>query len=458
MQSALAYIKKNHSVFQADLETFLRIPSVSTEPRHRADVEQAAGWLAQQMEAAGLHDVSVLETHGHPVVFGQWLAAGESAPTVLVYGHYDVQPAAMEDGWAQDPFEPVIKDGRIIARGATDDKGQVMVQLKAWQALLATGTCPVNIKFLVEGEEEIGSPHLPAFVEEHREMLQADVCVVSDTSIRGPDQPSLVYGIRGLMTMELIVSGPRQDLHSGLGGMVHNPCQALAEIIAGLHDASGRVAVPGFYESVRDLTDMERRALARADLSRDEWDALTGAPEPWGEEGYTLLERFGGRPTLEINGIRGGYGGPGFKTVIGASAMAKISCRLVPDQDPDHIHDLVAARIRELAPATVRIELVRHAGGYPALTDPDHPALQAARAAYERCWGKEPLLMREGGSIPIVADFQRILDLPVVLLGFGLSDSRIHGPNENFPLEMFHRGLDTVVYFAHELAGRLVRS
>jgi acetylornithine deacetylase/succinyl-diaminopimelate desuccinylase-like protein len=328
-----------------------------------------------------------------------------------------------------------------------------MIQMKAAEAMLETGNCPVNLKYLIEGEEEIGSPHLTDFIKAHNDMLAADICVISDTTIKNADQPSLVYSLRGLVTMEVVVTGPKHDLHSGgYGGMIHNPAQAVAEIITELHNDDGSVAVPGFYDNVLDLDESERQELAKGDVTPAEWEAIMGSLPDWGEPGYSKTERTGARPTLEINGVSGGYAGEGFKTVLPARAMAKISCRLVANQDPYAIFEKVSAYIRAVAPPTVHVDIHAHGHGYPALTPLDHPAMQAAKRAYKRNWEADPIYMRGGGSIPVVADFQNLLEIPVVLLGFGLPDCAAHGPNESFDLRMFRKGVDTVIAYMHELA------
>ncbi|MFQ3537043.1 MAG: dipeptidase [Aggregatilineales bacterium] len=430
--------------FLEELKEFLRIPSVSTLSEHNADVQRAAAWTAEQLRAAGLTHVAILATAKHPVVYGEWLGA-PGKPTVLIYGHYDVQPAERQDGWASEPFAPEVRDGNLYARGASDDKGQVYANLKAVQLLMeAHGRLPVNVKFLIEGEEEIGSPNLDGFIAAHKEQLRADVVLVSDTAIQSLAQPSIVYGLRGLVYVELEVRGPSHDLHSGgFGGVVHNPAQALCEIIAALHRPDGSVAVEGFYDQVRPLTAEERALVAQTDVSEDEWRRLTGAPQPWGEAGYSLRERVGVRPTLEINGIWGGFTGEGSKTVLPAKATAKISCRLVPDQDPYAIEGLLRAQIAKLAPPTITWELRALNHGYPALMPLDSVAMQCAAAAYERGFGARPLFLREGGSIPVVATFAQTYGVPILLVGYGLPDDGAHGPNEKFALECLYRGIHT---------------
>jgi acetylornithine deacetylase/succinyl-diaminopimelate desuccinylase-like protein len=452
MTKAHEHAAQHAERYLEELFELLRIPSVSTDPARRDEVRRAAEWVADDLKKIGVASARVMETGGHPVVFAEWSGAPAGAPTVLVYGHYDVQPAEMADGWSRDPFTPAVVDGRIVARGATDDKGQVVAHLKAAESLLATGGCPVNLKYLLEGEEESGSANLSAFVKEHRELLAADVCLISDTGIEGMDQPSLAYGLRGLVALEIVVKGPKQDLHSGLGGCLHNPVQALAEIVAALHDEDGRVAVPGFYDAVLVVPPEEREMLARAEMGEEVWAEMMGDLPDWGEPGYSRSERMGIRPTLEVNGISGGYAGEGFKTVIGKRAVAKISCRLVPDQVPERIFELVRDRILALALPTVACEVVMRDGGPPALTDREHPAMQAAVRAYGYHWpDREVLLMRGGGSIPVVATIQESLSLPVVLLGFGLPDCGAHGPDENLPVVMFNRAIDTIIQFMHEV-------
>ncbi len=455
MSSPHEFARQHSEAFLNQLFDFIRIPSVSTLPERAADVRRAAAWLADNMRQAGFEQVEVIPTGGHPIVYAEWLKAGPDAPTVLVYGHYDVQPAEMADGWDSDPFEPVVRDGFIYARGASDDKGQVLAQVKAAQALLATGGAPVNLRFIVEGEEEISSVHLGAFVRENKARLRADVCVISDTGMPAINQPAICYSLRGLTYMELHVWGPAHDLHSGAyGGSVHNPAQALAEIIAALHNPDGSVSVPGFYDDVLPLTAEERAALNQRGMTEAVWRRETGADTPWGEASYSIEERIGARPTLEINGMASGFYGEGAKTVLPARALAKISCRLVANQNPQHIYELVRDHVARITPATVHSELRLLHTGEPAFTDINTPAMRAAVAAYEKGWGAPPIFIRGGGSIPIVADFQSQLGVPVVLLGFGLTGDGAHGPNEHFNVEMFHRGIATAIQFFQEVGQR----
>ncbi len=444
--------------FLDQLKELLRIPSVSTLPERAGDVRRAAEWVAADLRRIGMQTVEIIPTPGHPVVYGEWLGAGLSAPTMLIYGHYDVQPAALEDGWTSDPFEPVERDGRLVARGASDDKGQVFAQMKAAEALLATGGAPVNLKFLIEGEEEIGTPHLGAVLAAQRERLRADMCVISDTGMHTPEQPTIVYGLRGMAYMEIEVWGPKHDLHSGgYGGIVYNPAQALAEIVAALHDAEGRVAVPGFYDDVLPLSEAERAELARSAPTEAQWAQETGVTRFWGEPGYALHERVGARPTLEVNGLSGGFAGAGAKTVLPARALAKISCRLVANQTPSRVYQQVREYVARLTPAAVRSEVRLIAQAYPALTRLDSPAMEAACAAYERGWERRPVFERGGGTLPVVADLQRELGLPVVLMGFGLRSDGAHGPDEGYRIDMFYRGIRTAICLS-QIVGQMGRA
>ncbi len=458
MNEAQTHARKHAGRFREQYEALLRIPTISTLPQHRDDVERAAQVLAQDMRAIGMDSAEVIHLPGgrHPLVLGEWQGAGAAAPTVLLYAHYDVQPAAMEDGWDTRPFEPVERDGRIYARGSVDSKLHVISQLKAVEALLATDAgSPVNIKLLFEGEEESGSETITAFVAQHPERVRADVAVISDGTILAPQQPSLVYALRGIVTMELHVHGPARDLHSGhFGGTLHNPLQALAEIIAQLHDAEGRVSVPGFFDTVIAADAAERAQLARInEWSEREWEAVAAAPMQHGERGYNTQERVGLRPTLEINGLAGGFSGPGFKTVLPQNAMAKISCRLVPDQDPERIFAQVQEHIANLTPPTVRSELRRlDMDSRAALLGHDTRAMRAAAAAYEHAWGVQPLFERAGGSIPVAFALQDVCD-EMVIMGFGYRDGRAHGPNENIHVHSLERGVSAAIHFLQEIGG-----
>lgn len=437
-----------------ELIEWLRVPSVSTQPEHKADMLDAAKWLIENMMAAGLENVELIETDGHPLVYADWLHAGADKPTALIYGHYDVQPVDPLELWETPPFEPTVRGDDLFARGASDDKGQTFIHVKAVEAYLkCTGSLPINVKFLVEGEEESGGKAIAKYVPENKEKLAADVCLISDTGIMSPTQPIITYALRGMWVGEITVTGPTSDLHSGMfGGAVHNANQALAELLAGLHDAYGRVLVPGFYDNVTELSAEERALLAKVPYGDAELIAFSGVPAPYGEPDYSVVERIGARPTLEINGMWGGYIEDGFKTVIPSEAHAKVSCRLVPHQDPQRIGTLIEAYLQELAPETIAVKVEQRGDGAAAFLAPiDLPAVQAAARAYERVFGVEPIFKREGGGIPIVGDIERELGMPVVLMGFGLPDDNLHAPNEKFHLPNFWKGIETVMIFMEEM-------
>jgi len=447
--STLAYIHANYPRFLTELKTFLSIPSISTRPEHQPDMVRAAGWLREQLLSAGFPRADIMPTDGHPVVYAEWLAAGPEAPTVLVYGHYDVQPADPLDLWRTPPFKPTVIGDDLYARGASDDKGQAFLYVKVAEAFHATaGAPPVNLKCLFEGEEEIGSPHLDPFIRAHTDLLAADVAVISDSHILGKDMPALVYALRGLAYVEVAVTGPDHDLHSGIyGGAVNNPLNVLCRMIAQLQDEDGHILIPGFYDKVRSLDDAERAELARVPFSHDDWLAEAGVKAAWGEPDYTVVERTTARPTLDVNGIWGGYIERGAKTVLPSQAFAKLSMRLVADQDPAEITRLITAYFQQIAPPSVTVEVRDLHGGNGAIVRRDSPAMLAAREAYRRAFGVAPVLMREGGSIPVVATFQKELGIDTVLMGFGLPDDRLHSPNEKFHLPNFAKGLETLVHF-----------
>ncbi len=448
MSRALQYALENKEKNLAELIEFLRIPSVSTQPEHAADVNAAANWLAVKMEKAGLENVQVIQTMGHPLLYADWLHA-EGAPTVLIYGHYDVQPAEPFELWQSPPFEPEVRDDFLYARGASDDKGQVYVHVKAVEALLQTESrLPLNVKFIVEGEEESSGESLSAFIPLNKELLAADVAFVSDTAMVNPEQPAIVYGLRGMAYFLLDIQGPQRDLHSGsFGGGVDNPLNVLGHIIAKLKDENGRVLIPGFYDSVRPLTAQERDILAKYPFNEVDWLAETGAPQAWGEPEFSLVERLGARPTLDVHGILGGYVGAGGKTVLPSRVHAKFSMRLVPDQDPAEIETAVRNYLAEIMPTTVTYDL-QYAGGAPAsVSDLNIPEMEAARQACRETFGSEPVFMREGGSIPVVSEFQTILGLETILLGFGLAGDNIPAPNERYYLPNYFRGIETSIRF-----------
>jgi acetylornithine deacetylase/succinyl-diaminopimelate desuccinylase-like protein len=451
---ALEYVRSNRDRFLAELKEFLSIPSISTQPEHAPDIKRAAAWLQDKLLLAGFPRVDVMPTQGHPVVYAEWLAAGPGAPTILVYGHYDVQPPDPLDQWNTPPFEPTIVGDDIFARGAADDKGQLYTHVKAAEAFKnEDGVPPVNIKCIFEGEEETGSPSLEPFIREHADLLSADVAVISDTHILGKDIPSIVYALRGLAYVEVEMTGPDHDLHSGIyGGAVHNPINALCAMIAKLQDENGHITIPGFYDAVQELSPEERAELAKIPFEREEWLREAGVRSDWGEPTYTIVERTAARPTLDVNGIWGGYIEPGAKTVLPSKAFAKISMRLVPDQKSAEITQLIQNYLTEIAPPTVNVEVRSLHGGEGAIVRRDSPAMRAAFQAYAEAFGKEPIFVREGGSIPVVATFQDVLGIETILMGFGLPDDRLHSPNEKFHLPNFYKGIETVIRFI-ELLG-----
>ncbi len=452
MSDPITFAREHQADYLAELVDFLRIPSISTQPERAAETAAAAQWLADKMKLAGLENIEIIPTQRHPLVYADWLHAGD-APTVLIYGHYDVQPAEPLELWESPPFEPTVRDDYLYARGSSDDKGQVYIHVKAVEAILrSNGRLPVNVKFIVEGEEEIGGESLEAFIPQHKEKLAADVALVSDTAMVSAQQPAIVYGLRGLCYAFIDIVGPKRDLHSGsFGGGINNPLNVLGHIIAKLKDMDGRILIPGFYDKVRPLNNQERDILAHFPLDEAAWLAETGAPEPWGDPDYTLVERLGARPTLDVHGIIGGYTGAGAKTVLPSKVHAKLSMRLVPDQDPVEIGRLLKAYIAELAPPSVTVEVTVGHGAPASITDFNIPAMQAAAQAYAAAFGQEPVFMREGGSIPVVSAFQSHLGLETVLMGFGLPSDQIHAPNERFYLPNFYRGIETSILFLQNL-------
>ncbi len=448
LTTALSYAQEHKDQILDELIEFVRIPSVSTDPEKKAEMKRAAQWVANQMHSLGFENVKILPTALHPVVYGESLKAGSDKPTVLIYGHYDVQPADPLELWGTPPFEPTQQGENLYGRGASDMKGQVVASLKAVEAYAHTGDLPINVKFIIEGEEEIGSPSLEKFLTENKDMLSSDFAINPDTGMIGADTPTITYGLRGLAYFELRVTGPEHDLHSGVfGGAVHNPAQVLCELIAGMHDENGRVTLPGYYDSVRPLDDEERAELARLPLDETFYLEQTGAPELFGETGYTAYERVGARPTLEVNGLLSGFTGEGSKTVLPAKAMAKISMRLVPDQDPDEVYQQFKRYLEESAPPTIRWELEDLNQGDAAITDCTMPGVVALSQAMEATWGKKPVYKREGGSVPVVAQMQKILGIESVLTGFGLPDDNLHAPNEKIHLPTFFNGIDTFIRY-----------
>ncbi len=453
MDALTLYLQQNEERFVEDLKAVLRIPSVSADPGRKDDCQRCAEYLARELKKIGMTRAEVVPTKGHPVVYAEWLGA-PGKPTVLLYGHYDVQPPDPLELWKTPPFEPVVRDGKLFARGAVDDKGQVYMHLKAIEAhFQVNGALPVNVKVVLEGEEEVGSEHLEHFLVSRRAELDADVILVSDTAMLGPDQPALTYALRGILYTEIRVQGPGHDLHSGhFGGSVRNPANALATIIAGLVDVDGHITVPGFYDAVRLLTPDERHALSGLPFDEQGFLAESGAPIGFGEKGYSTLERISSRPTLDVNGMWSGYTGEGAKTVLPGRASAKVSMRLVADQTPQDLFPKFAAHVKALAPSGVAVEVVNLHSCLPFLTESAHPMLDHARKALSRAWNKPAAMIREGGSIPVMATFQRTHGLPSILMGFGLDDDNVHAPNEKFSLSSFHGGTRSVAYLYEELA------
>ncbi|HEY7737393.1 MAG TPA: dipeptidase [Candidatus Limnocylindrales bacterium] len=449
------YLDRTERERIASYEAFLRIPSVSAIPSYLDDCRRAAEFVADDLGASGIEHVEVADTTGHPVVYGDWLHAGEDKPTVVVYGHYDVQPPDPLDEWELAPFEPLVRDGRILARGAADDKGQIHMHLRATEALMRTrGGFPVNVRFVFEGDEESDSAHLEAWLEANRSRMAADLAVISDTGFFEGNLPSITLSLRGLMYAQIDVVGPSQDLHSGgFGGTVENPANALATIIAGLKGPDGRITIPGFYDDVVPLSDADRAALAELPFDEETYRSTTATvPALVGETGWTTLERKGARPTLDVNGIWGGFQGEGAKTIIPARAHAKISCRLVASQDPDRIYELFREHVIRIAPPGVQVTVTYLGGGKPSLTPIDHPATRAAATAIEATFGRPPVFIRDGGSIPVCSSFEEILGLPVVLLGFANPDDNAHAPNESMVLANYEGGIRTIVRLWDELA------
>jgi acetylornithine deacetylase/succinyl-diaminopimelate desuccinylase-like protein len=441
------FIASNKDRFVAELFDWLRIPSVSADSTRKGDVRKAAEYLKERFTEAGVDKVEICETKGHPIVYAEKLGK-PNLPTVLVYGHYDVQPADPLNLWDSPPFEPVIKDDKIYARGSCDDKGQVYMHVKAFETMMKLNALPCNIKFMVEGEEEVGSENLATFVKANKDKLKADVILISDTAMISLENPSITVGLRGLSYMEVEVTGPNRDLHSGVyGGAVANPINTLSAMIASLHDKDGKITIPGFYDKVAELSAGERTALNKAPFDLNQYKKELSIAEIKGENGYTTLERTGIRPTLDVNGIWGGYTGEGAKTVLPSKASAKISMRLVPNQVSSQITELFTKHIKAIAPPYVKVNVTAHHGGEPAVTPTDSDAYKAASKAFEEVFGKTPIPTRDGGSIPIVALFKKELGLDTVLMGFGFDSDAIHSPNEHYGVKNFTLGIETIVAF-----------
>ncbi len=448
MEKALDYAEKIFDTFVSELDAMLRIPSISTDEEYAPEVRRCAEWLADNMRKIGIEHVELCETGGHPIVYAEHMVDA-SRPTVLVYGHYDVQPPDPLDLWNSPPFEPVTKDGVLYARGSSDDKGQMFMHVKAAESYLKAGKeLPVNLKFLIEGEEESGSVHLAPFIENNKEKLAADVVLISDTSLFAEGVPSITYGLRGLAYVQVELTGPDRDLHSGVyGGAVENPINALARLIAGLHDGQHSVTIPGFYEDVEPVSEEEQAQFRALPFDREEWMESIGVKAVRTEESCSIIEATTARPTLDVNGIWGGYQGKGAKTVLPSKAGAKISMRLVPHQHPEDVVKKLRAYFEARVPDTMQLSFKDLHGGFPSITPLDSPAMQAAKVAMNGVYGRDPFFTREGGSIPVVADFQRLLGIDTVLLGFGLDSDAIHSPNEHFGLDRFGQGIQASIRF-----------
>jgi acetylornithine deacetylase/succinyl-diaminopimelate desuccinylase-like protein len=454
MKDILEFIDSNKERYIDELKKFLSYPSISNNPVHKKDVEDCAEYIKRHLEKIGMENAKVYPTKGLPIVYADWLHAGDDKPTVLIYGHYDVQPVDPIELWTSPPFKAEIRGENIYARGAADDKGQVMIHFKAIEAHLKNGnSLPINIKLMIEGEEEIGSINLDDFIAGHKDLLKTDVVVISDTAMYDKEHPAIGYALRGLCYMQVEVTGPSRDLHSGqFGGSVDNPINALANIITKLKDEKGKILIDGFYDDVIPLSKQERERFSKLPFNEEKYKSSLEVKELFGEEGYNTLERIWSRPTLDCNGIWGGFIGEGAKTVLPSKAYAKISMRLVPDQDPDKIEKLFRAYIEKITPKTVKVSVSGLHHGKPAVTPVDSKWVKAAYEAMKSAFGKEPVFIREGGSIPIVVTFQEVLDAPAVLLGFGLPDENAHSPDENMNLQNFQKGILTSSIFYNELA------
>jgi acetylornithine deacetylase/succinyl-diaminopimelate desuccinylase-like protein len=451
LQDVISFIKNNKDNYINELKEFLKIPSISTLPENKEDIVKCAQFVAGKLKQAGMSRVEIFKTEGHPIVYGEWLGA-PGKPTVLVYGHYDVQPVDPIELWDSPPFEPVIKDGKIFARGATDDKGQVFMHIKSVEAFFKTeGSLPLNIKFIIEGEEEVGSTNLTSFINKNKDFLKCNAVLISDTALYEPGSPALTYGLRGLSYMEVEITGPNRDLHSGeYGGSVANPINVLAEMISKLQDKNGRITIPGFYDDVLKLTKAEKENYKKLKFSDKKFAKGLNVSELKGEKGFSTLERIWVRPTLDCNGIIGGFTGKGAKTIIASKAAAKISMRLVPNQDSKKISKLFTKYIKQIAPRSVKVKITNLHGAEPCLTPLNDKATIAAAKAMEETFGKKTIFIREGGSIPIVSDFSKGLKAPVVLMGLGLNSENLHSPNEHFNLNHFELGIISSANFFKE--------
>ncbi|MBB6452351.1 acetylornithine deacetylase/succinyl-diaminopimelate desuccinylase-like protein [Salirhabdus euzebyi] len=455
VEKVINYLHENREKHLEKLNDFLSIPSVSTDSIHNNDVEQAAKFVADYLNELGFSSVEVMQTKKHPLVYGEWMEAGENAPTVLLYGHYDVQPADPYELWDSEPFKPEVRNGRLYARGSSDDKGQVFMHLAVFEAYIkTTGTLPLNVKVCIEGEEEIGSENLYEILEKQKEKFDADFAVISDSGMVDSGQPTILYGLKGFTGLEFTVKGPSRDLHSGIyGGAVRNPAMAMAHILSTLKNMDEVVTVDGFYDGVEELTSDERELIKN--VPGEDFVNSTGIPETTPEQGYTAKEHTMARPTLEINGLYSGYQGEGTKTIIPSSATAKLTCRLVPGQNPTRIQELLVEHLEKNVPAGVTIDIKREPLSAKAYkVDPNHPLITKAAKSYSEAFGKETVYVRMGGSIPVVELIETIYNIPIVLLGFGTPDDRLHSPNESFPLESFDKGMETLVYYWNEVRSK----
>jgi acetylornithine deacetylase/succinyl-diaminopimelate desuccinylase-like protein len=452
VEAALKYARDHQDEFLDEFISMLRITSVSTLPDHDKDMKEAADWIASRLVDLGFEDVNIMPTKRHPVVYGSWLKAGPKVPTMLVYGHYDVQPVDPIDLWLSGPFDPQIRGEDLFARGASDMKGQIVAHLKALQAIVQTGELPLNIKYMIEGEEEIGSPSLESFLIENRALFGCDFCLNADSGILGADTPSLTYALRGLAYFEIRLQGPAKDLHSGtFGGSVLNPANVLCDLVSGMKDEDQKVTLPGFYDSVRPLSEEEREQLSQLPQTDEWWMKQTGAKSLAGEKGYSATERATARPTLDVNGLYSGFTGEGSKTVLPARAMAKVSMRLVPDQDPEEIKKSLESYLEEKVPPSISWDLIDHSSCFPGIIDRDSSAIKAAADALSKVWGNDPLYKREGGSVPVVGLVKKVLGVNSLMLGFGLPDDNLHAPNEKMHLPNFFRGIETYIRFMYEM-------
>lgn len=450
--AAIEFARSQHDRYLSDLVELVKIPSVSTDPAHKADMRTAADYVVDRLKTIGMENVQIIETAGHPAIYADHLHT-PGKPTVIIYGHYDVQPAEPLDLWETPPYEPTLRDGKLYGRGASDMKGQVMASIHAVEAVMKHGGLPVNVKWLIEGEEEIGSPNLLKVIEDNKELLKADFALNPDGGILGEELPAIIYGLRGLAYFEVTIYGPDHDLHSGIyGGAVLNPAAELARLIAGMHDANGHITLPGFYDTVRPLDEDERAELARLPTDNNYYLKHTGAPMLWGEKGYSPVEHTGGRPTLEVNGLLSGFTGEGAKTVLPSKAMAKISCRLVPDQDPEAIHQSLLKYMEQNVRSAVTWDVKVVSAGNPAsITSRNSEGVKALANAMETVWGVRPLFRREGGSVPVVYQMNKILGIDSVLTGFGLPDDNLHAPNEKLTLGPWYKGIEALIHFFHNL-------